>query len=76
MKSKFSTNNVLPVETKVKSSSQVKTEQTTHRPIGSERVMRLEESYQNGVKKYDAKTENISKLIEFQNEEFHRKIRS
>jgi hypothetical protein len=41
----------------------------------SERLLNIEEGYRQGVRRHDAKTEEINRLIDWQTEEAHRKIR-
>jgi hypothetical protein len=73
----------LPVETKYKSQSTINNdkyrngETLTHprRDQQSERVIKIEDSYKAGVKKYDVKVDEINRLIGEQNEQFHDKIR-
>ena len=42
----------------------------------SDRIIKIGHTYEQGVKKYDAKTQEINRLINGQHENYHRKIRS
>lgn len=73
----------LPVETKYKSQSIINNDKyraadtrvNSRKDQQSERVLRIEDTYHAGVKKYDVRVEEINRLIGEQNEQFHDKIR-
>ena len=42
----------------------------------SQRILKIEETYKEGVRKHDVKAQTINKIIHDQNEEYHSRIRS
>ena len=71
----------LPVETKYKSQSTINNDKLRDSHTlprteqQSERVLKIEDSYKAGLKKHDMRVEEISRLIEDQNEQFREKTR-
>jgi hypothetical protein len=64
----------LPAESKYKSQSTINNDKY-HTQQQSERVLNIEGSYKAGVRRHDLRVEEISRLIDGQNEQFHEKTR-
>jgi hypothetical protein len=73
---------ILSVETKYKSQSTINNDKIRRERGGprkmqqSERIIKIEDAYLTGLKKYDVRVDEINRLIQEQSEDYHSKIRS